>query len=82
MVTLKARPYYASMADDLLAFYNTEGKYLNDMELFIRIAKKFGDRMLIDVCPFFDLDQLECAVGAVHFMKELAGVEVHNCAGV
>ena len=78
MITDKARPYYVAMVDDLLLFYLSVGKGLSDTQLFMEISNRFGDRLLVEVCPYLDLDIGECTIGAIAVMKEAAGRAVHE----
>ena len=71
-VSEKAKPYFAEMLDDLLAFWDTEGKHLGDTALFIAVSLKLGKRMLTEVCPMLDLELGECSVGAILVVKEAA----------
>ena len=72
MITDEARTLYRHMAADLLAFFEAEGKYLEQTQLFVEVSLRFGKQMLSTVCPALNMDVGECSVGAIEVMKELA----------
>ena len=83
MITDKMRPYYMSIMDDLLDFWLKSGRFMSEGNLFMEVCKRFGNRLLVEVCPFIEKSPLhfgvheddddlvgECAIGAIEIMRE------------
>lgn len=48
--SLEARSWFDGLKPALREFYRTAGKTLSDRNLFIEVERRFGDRLLHEVC--------------------------------
>ncbi len=69
VVSPVVKEWYAPIADELISFYTDEGHKLEERDLFIAIEKKFGDRLLKEVCIPRGLFVGSCIWGAIDVAK-------------
>ena len=48
--TDEARSWFDGMKTELRSFYRTTGKALSERQLFVEIERRFGDRLLHEIC--------------------------------
>ena len=69
-ITDEARKWMSSLAVELRAFYRTLGRTLSDRDLAIEIERRFGERLVKEVCIPRGIFEAACLVIAVHVAKE------------
>ncbi len=73
-ITIKdeVKEWYKEIANDLKVFYIRTGIRLTERELFIAIERRFGTRILKEICIPHNLNQGECLIIAMAVAKEAA----------
>jgi hypothetical protein len=69
----QARAAIAPLLEPLETFYRTEGRALSDLDLIIEIERRFGDRILKDVCIPCHIRNAACLVMAAEIVKAQTG---------
>ncbi len=70
LITQQARDCYKTIAVDLKDFYRKVGVHMTPNELFLEMQRRFGDRLLREVCIPMELISNACIVIAIEIAKE------------
>jgi hypothetical protein len=68
VATEESKEFFSGMASELKAFYKIKGRKMKEKELLLAIEKKFGERILKEVCIPHNLTCGSC----LHIAKEIA----------
>lgn len=68
-ISAEAKAWMNPIVDDVKLFYARLGRHLNERDLWLEIERKFGDRMLKEVCIPHGLSQGACIIIAMEAVK-------------
>jgi len=70
MLTDKARQALKNLLPDLQAFWRSDGCKMDDATLALHVEKRFGPRLMTEVCDVLGVYEMACWYIAILAMRE------------
>lgn len=67
----EARDWFNGLAEDLKKFYANQGRHLSKRELYFEIERRFGDRLLKEICIPRGLNLGACLIIAQEIAQDV-----------